>query len=366
MNDALPTAPLLRRWARILLAPAILVLLCALAYWFPLPGRSNARAPEKLVIPSSCLDFGEVWENKGFDWPLVVQNPTSEDVGIREFGFSCSCTGIEPKALNIPAGESREIRLTIDLRARKEADVTAEPRSFDVTIYPQLGEKGTKSSGLAWTIRGRVRSAIRLEQLFVDLGRHSEASQPLPAQEMLVTTFVPLHRLIATTDSPDLQVSVAPKAETPGQFRVVILPKTFEIGAIDAKITLVPQQTEHQALLGKTLTVRGRIVNDIEVSPPSAAFGARSVGEVVEETVSLHSLTGRHFEVTRTSVDGDGLIVDRAARDEASEPRFLLRQRIAKKGEQTGRVTIAVHAADAKETQVVLEVSYLGIDPEQQ
>jgi hypothetical protein len=366
MNDALPTPPLLRRWARMLLAPAVLVLLCALAYWFPLPGRGSARVPEKLVISSSCLDFGEVWENKSFVWPLVVQNPTTEDVKIREFGFSCSCTGIEPKGLTIPAGESREIRLTIDLRARKEADLTADLRSFDVTIDPQLGEKGTKSSRLAWTIRGRVRSAIRLEQRIVDLGRHSEASQPLASQEVLVTSFVPLHGITATADTPDLQVSVAPKAETPGQFRVVISPKTFEIGAIDAKITLVPQQTEHQPLPGKTLTVVGRIVNDIEISPPSAAFGARPVGEVVEETVSLRSLTGRQLEVTGTTVDGDGLIVERGARDESSEPRFLLRQRIAKKGEQTNRITMTVRTAGAKEAQVVLEVSYLGTDPGQQ
>jgi hypothetical protein len=366
MNDEKSTPPLYRRWTRILLAPAALVLLCALVYWFPLPGRGNARAPERLVIPSSCLDFGEVWENKSFVWPVVVQNSGKENVEILDFASSCSCTAIEPRALTIPAGESREVRLTIDLRPRKEADLTAELRNFDVTLWPRIGDKGTKASRLAWTINGRVRSAIRLEQRIVDLGRHSEASQPLASQEVVVTSFVPLHGIIAKADSPDLQVSVAPKSESPAQFRVVVSPKTFEIGAIKAEITLVPQQTEHQPLPGKTLTVVGRIVNDIEISPPSAAFGARPVGEVVEEMVSLRSLTGRQLEVTGTTVDAEGVTVEGAARGESSGPGFLLRQRIAKKGEQTGRVTFAVCTVDAKEAQVVLEVSYLGIDPGKQ
>ena len=61
-----------------------------------------------------------------------------------------------------------------------------------MTIWPYIDDESDRAG---WKITGRVRTAIYFDNPVVDLGRHSEAVQPLPPQKVKVKSLIPLsHR----------------------------------------------------------------------------------------------------------------------------------------------------------------------------
>lgn len=77
----------------------------------PSPGQFG------LVIATKYLNFGEVWEDERFPWTLPIENRSSKEVRL-ELRSSCNCLATVPSSLTIPAGEQRDIVLTMDLRER--------------------------------------------------------------------------------------------------------------------------------------------------------------------------------------------------------------------------------------------------------
>lgn len=101
---------------------ALVALLAAAGRWagsiFSLSKPDNATGPA-LVVAEGHLDFGEALDQSAFRWVLPIENRGTADVNITGFGKSCSCAEVTPKALVIPAGETREVTLSLDLRPQK-------------------------------------------------------------------------------------------------------------------------------------------------------------------------------------------------------------------------------------------------------
>src|ERR1022692_2800795 len=114
------------------------------------PAREKSPNDAGLAVAPASLDFGLAWEDSSFHWPLPVENRTGEDVEITQFVPSCSCTSVQPDSLLIPAGQTRETTLTLDLTEEKlgSHDLT---RDFEVRISPRLRERENVSLG-AWVI----------------------------------------------------------------------------------------------------------------------------------------------------------------------------------------------------------------------
>lgn len=77
---------------------ALIATSCIAAYWLgsawlSFGGRqSPAEAPEQvidgLVVERAALDVGRVWEEKGVESELTIQNRNHEGVDIEDFAFS--------------------------------------------------------------------------------------------------------------------------------------------------------------------------------------------------------------------------------------------------------------------------------------
>jgi hypothetical protein len=324
------------------------------------PERSTADS--RLTVPRDRLDFGEVWEDSHFRWTLPIENHNAHDVEIQDLVASCTCMALEPRALTIPAGETREVHLTLDLTARRSQLPESEWRDFEVTIAPRLVGDPEKTIKTAWNLRGKVHTPIYFEQPFLDLGRQSEASQPLPPQTAIVRTFVPLQDLIAERKSAG-HVAVNRLSDDPGCFKLTFSPSNLPIGQVKFQVSVVPRLSEGRLLPAKSLPVIGWIVNDFQASPPDVLFGARRLGESAKDTISLYSLTNQHFDVAAIHVDGDGLIVAKGPEGSAEGPFFAISQRISKRGQQSSRIVFALRSSEKKHVDVVVGVSYHGIQP---
>lgn len=351
-------------WILLLMAGVVAAVVSANAArvrWMSGPSAEQQPSGNSgLVVAPSDLDFGETWENPRFNYVLPIENRQGHDVEIREFASSCTCLEIAPRSLVIPAGQSREVCLTLDLTTKEPAFLHSEWRDFQASIWPRMHDD-RQARLEEWKIRGRVRSAICFDKPLVDFGRHSEASQPLPPQKVVVTTFVPLQHLIARSNADALRVQVERHPDAPGQFELVLSPSKLPAEPFRFEVAIVPQLSDGRLLPGKSLCVTGRVVCDFQAAPPAVLLGARQVGETAEETVTLHSLSGQRFSVMGIAIQGEGLVVDQVSEQKAEAPKFLLKQQILKTGQQHGRVVFHVRTRKAGDAEVVVPVSYLGL-----
>ena len=210
-------------------------------------------------------------------------------------------------------------------------------------------------------IRGRVRTAIQFERPFVDLGRHSEREQPLVPQRVAVQCIVPLDGLDAKSDSSDVSVDVQRPVGDPSCFVLVVTPRArLKRGKIRCNVTATARKSEGQLLPPKVLPVGGEIVSDIQAVPETILFGARSVGEVGVDTVTLSSLTGQRFQVVGTVVEGNGISVEPANAAGAESPVFQVKQVMGPQ-RNTGLVAFKVRTTDGQESEVKVATSGHGV-----
>lgn len=317
-----------------------------------------AAVPENggLSVAAEHLDFGEVWQDSQFKWVLPIRNETEQDIHIAGFANSCACSQVEPRSLTVPAGGEVQVRVTIDLTAKKPSEAALGVRPFDVVIRPVVGSaEGRPWPG--WRLRGVVRMALRVEPALVDFGHPSEMATPLTTKTVRVTATTPIDGLEARSDHSAFAVRLK-ELSGPTMQELLVTPKpSISPGAYTAKVSLVPRLKSGARLPAQEVAVVMRVQPDIQPSPPAMVFGARRVGEVAKETISLQSLTGRAFEVVGVSARGDGLTVKAAEAD-----GFEVRQQVTKAGDQAGEVRFQVRTADRKEQQVVVEVAYRGVE----
>lgn len=318
-----------------------------------------------LMVPAEMLDLGEVWEQDGFTWELPVRNVTTADIRIERIANSCSCTSVEPKSLVVPAGQTRTVRLTISLREKQpSARPAGQARDFSVKLWPTVQGASVGLEGLgSWTLRARVKTLLRTEPRSIDFGRNSFLVQPLNPRQVTVEAAIPLRSLSATIDDPRLSTEVRPDPTGPNRYVVMVHPgRQMSVGSIRGSIRLVPRGRGDEALPSQELPVVGQILNDVQASPPQVAFGIRRVGEEVDDTVFLSSLTGSTFTVksVKTSSPSQKVVPDETAGP--MSVAYRVRQRITSAGEQQGRLVFVIAGPGGQESEVVVDVQYRGME----
>jgi hypothetical protein len=167
------------------------------------------RSANLLTTSLDRLDIGEVWEAKGFRWTLPVTNCSEQDLKIKEWGGSCNCTAISPSSLTIPAGETREITVVLDLTDYKQTERNTSIRTFSAEIVPVVCRMdGVRITTVGWNLQGRIRSALGLERTEVDFGRWSEcANRPQP-HSIKVVSLTPLSHIVTRCRVPALNATI--------------------------------------------------------------------------------------------------------------------------------------------------------------
>jgi hypothetical protein len=340
------------------------------AYFFGYPGGADPdKAPEQvelesLVVQAKDLNFGEVWEDSQFKWILHVNNPTAKDVQIDRFFSSCSCLNGVPKSLLIPAGQCRDVELTVDLTEKPSEKPLGERWAFQFSILPTLktGE-GKMVRGTEWVVSGHLRKVVRCDKLAVQFGKHSDRSQPIPPQHINISTVAPVIALEAACSSPDFELVVQKCAATQPMFRIeikptAILPTGIFRHNVDVTVTLAGQKK----VKARKIILQGEVAADVQALPPQVNLGAEELGTVSRESVTLYSLTNSPFKIVDYQVEGNGLgLVSSSGDDGDTKPTVQVQQRIVTPGEQTGTVVFTIETMEGVRSQLSVAVRYHGI-----
>ena len=361
-------------------------------FWIRLPTSSQRDEidPSQLSVDAAHLDFGAVWEDPAFVWTLPIKNRHTRDIHILGFASSCLCLSVEPRSLVVPAGGMSEVRLTLNLAYRTpQSSRTSQPASsgrptpttagkqrlvsdFSVEISPKIqGLHGGTLSGSPWKVKGHVRKALSLSTYSIWFADGLVRGQYFGPRVVEVTAYEPLRHLSANVDPSLAQVSVS-RVKRPDdaveQYQLSIQPREdLPVGPFEFTVELNAIKQSGSTLPTFPLRVSGKVVDDIRARPLSVIFGARTVGETVEETVTLLSSSDKSFSVERIGGGSEALTVQPIEmQPEAAGAHRKWVFRITKVIEQLGdcsneiRFFVRVEGTDAA-VIVPVRVSYLGI-----
>ncbi|MCI0700851.1 MAG: DUF1573 domain-containing protein [Planctomycetia bacterium] len=181
------------------------------------------------MIDPQYLDFGEVWETKEQVIRLPVRNTTTHAIHISEFQTGCDCQPVEPKSLTIPAGETRDICLTLEKENRPER--VGQLRQIRIEIRPVVNGKPAAT----WTIHGTIRPLIQTNMPAMMFSDSNRVGQPPVSRTLNVkfhTPGSPSVKLVPEVAAVEVRpgasaiewkVTVSPRTDrTAGPFRAVL------------------------------------------------------------------------------------------------------------------------------------------------
>lgn len=99
----------------------------------PATNKAEKQPPDLFVSAQDC-HFGEQWESDAFEWTLPVKNLTGEPIRIERFHTSCKCLIANTEGMEIPAGGTAQIRLSLDFRSFDVASRPADGVGFSSTL----------------------------------------------------------------------------------------------------------------------------------------------------------------------------------------------------------------------------------------
>lgn len=331
-----------------------------------LVGRMNRKLPPPpdratvpvLRIPADKLTFGETWETDRFEWTLPVENRGPSTVAVSRITASCSCLAVTPQEFSIDPGQSREVKLVIDLRdnGTRTATRTEFGVSVEFTLSYDPGHTPLEKVE-RFQVTGRVRKALAVPAEFY-LGTHSELIEKIPSATFEVDALTKLKSLTATSTRPDIRVEKRP-SEAPGTRYtfVVALTSRPAKGPVEGTILLDAVTEDGRKLPMVGVRVLGAIIDDIQAEPLAIQVGGRRLGETFEEVVTIRSLTGQVLTNFKADCEGEGLVAEVAG---GASGHVRVRQSVCDVGMQSTRVRI-VAESKGRQTTIYLPVSYTGI-----
>lgn len=340
-----------------LLAATVLCAFLSFAWWLSSSSDQPSFVNAGLEIASTQLSLGEIWEESAFCHKLVLENRSSDDLKILDFATSCACMAIKPRSLTIPAGESREVQIILDLSARTSAESTLPARDFEAHLVPRVQSHFPQQPG--WTIKARVRRALTLTAPHIDCGLIVRGQSPTPC-ETVATARIPLKSVRPDCDRSLAHVSVSRSDKARDTFDISITPSSIRpAGPFRFDVRLYPETVDSAPLPPTTLRVTGLAIDDIQALPSPVSLGAQPLGVLAEETVLLRSITGRPIQIHGINNAPPDLTIQLLPRQSNTAPCFRLVQRITALGDQSSEISILVGTPNEPQP-VLLLVRYYG------
>lgn len=325
-------------------------------FWLAMKTRQMlAATPAPLVVPANELDVGDVWEQGAFQHKLTIQNTTAKNIVIDGFRSTCGCVSVEPSALKIPSGQKADVLVTLNLKLSPRQD----SNDFQVTIAPEIrDDPGVQP---VWKIRGRARRLMKLTPVGISYyDNRLIQGQVFPSQTVIVTPAIVLDSLLAKYPAELATVEIARCQERHNDFQVNITPqKGLPLGPFLFDVLLEPVSKDKFLPIVK-LPVEGRVMGDVQALPDSLALGARGIGETLTETITLRSISGVPFEVTRIKPDFKDTTVEPITVAGVSDKAFRICQHITRSGKQMFSLRFFVIKKNGECSTVLVNVSYHG------
>jgi hypothetical protein len=303
------------------------------------------------------LNFGEAWEASAFALELPVTNQSGATVAVSEWAKSCLCLSVDPPQLSLAPGETRPVRVTLDLAANLFDPRAGDPtREFETTLTAVSGDKPV---GPKWAIRGTVKNVLGRVPREHDCGLVSDLASEPPAHEFELKPVARLECLSAVVEPPLASATVVPVRADGSHVRVVVRPTLpVPLGEWRATLRLLPVAVGGAALPPGQVKVVVRGGTDVQPYPPTVLLGSIREGETAAEGVEFRSLTGRPFEVMPDGHAPDGGAVE--ARPDGEGKAFSVSVR-GVAGPQTVPVTFRVKQPDRPDYRVEVRLVYHGV-----
>jgi hypothetical protein len=347
----------------------ILGISCSGVFWLGAASYRMREVRAGLWVNPDGLDIGEVWEAKDFLWTLPIVNHTDEDIQIINFTTSCSCLSISPSSLNVPAGQTANVSLTIDLTKKNQAQGgSAVPqagppvRNINVEVVPIL--KNGQPAQVRWTIFGRARSVITLAEPALDFEESIVRGYPIVPRKMKVTASIPLEDLKVIIDPTFASARVSKVPGGSGIYEVEVVPdKHLSLGFFTVPLKLVPIGQDGKQYPYLEFPVSGTVSADVRVVPTALHFGALNIGESREEIVVLRSNSGKSYKVETFHSSSEDVVIKPADTNIPGAQAFRVTQKASHMKNSSALVRFSIRSEVTPDTPVelFLKVTYHGI-----
>lgn len=336
-----------------------------LAGWWSWAGKRAPAdpPPAELAVAPHSLDFGEVWATDRFDWKLSLRNTTDSAVTLETLTGDCSCLSVDGLPLRLGGGEAGQLALRLDLTRRC---MGVGPQPFAPIDHP-IRLSGTVRVGEAtravnWVLSGRVKPAVLFDRRGIDFGRLWNPSLPLE-RTVTVRTAPGIHlSAVEVEDSGKLTARLQPTAKA-GEYELgVRLGEWAAPGRYRAAVRLAPVARSGESPGVVRLPVEWEALHEIQADTALLEFGAQPVSSTSEQTLTLTSLAGKPFRVTKCET-GSGMHADPPPSEAATSISLRVTMRAGQPGDQTGEVTVSGMTAAGEPFVVKYRTHYCGINP---
>lgn len=319
-----------------------------------------------LTVSEEYLNLGEIWEESDAHWTFTVQNKSDKDIDVKEFLVSCSCITVEPKSVKIPAGQSVDVRLVLDLTSRRDEEVGLNERPFKASILA-LFFSGETQYKREWAIQGRVKSRITTNPHVLDVGirRRGEAAA---THSVAVIAHVPVKDVMLNYDRRMLKVKTTQltRGGEPKRFLMELnISDDFSAGPFNLPIDIQVLDANGATRQGTQFHVNGIGIEDIESVPSQLVLGCGTLNALLSREIVLRSYGGSDVKIDSIVIPSREVTVDHINTSTSGCPVYKITQRFTKTGDQLSTIKIICHTTrDPRSVTLEIPVSYRGLPEE--
>lgn len=336
--------------------------LFVLVFWLAQKSRHMVTRPTAapaLVVEERHLSFGEASEDPAFIVTLPIHNTTNEDIGIDGFAANCPCGKVEPSSLTIPAQETREVRLTLDLRSSPTGKPDVAGRDFKVYIQPRIS-KGTGSQK-GWVVHGRVMRPFVIDPPVVDFEESLVREQPFAPRSAVITCGMDMAELSAFCDSPFLTAKIIRDTKTPRRYRLEVQARKDIPGGPFNHLVRFAALPPNKEKVSGAVSVVGRVQEEVYIQPEFLASGAEPIGTKIQETVTLQSRNGKNFKIQEIDKSGaSGVTIGMERKHKDGRQTLIVSFLAERLGHQEHTIHIKVKVPEGM-LDLPLRMNYYGI-----
>jgi len=278
------------------------------------------------MFQTTSHDFGTVAAYAKAEYEFVFTNTYLEDVHVASAVPSCSCTSV---FIRQPEGGVK----TYDkgaIVARFNTDRFVGHRGATITVTFDKPFYAT----VQLNVRGTILGDLAFNPGSVDLGNVDQGTAVTRDVSVQYTGGGNLRILGATSANPHLSAEVVPVSQGVGQalyYLRVHLSKDAPPGYLKDSILLTTSDPYRGQI---PVTVEGRVVSEVTVSPSSLFLGVVPQGQKVVRTIVVRGK--QPFRIISATADGPGVEFNLAGADQPKELHVIPVTFTA--GKESGRI----------------------------
>jgi hypothetical protein len=313
-----------------------------------------------LVVPSTELDIGEIWNLRHFHKPLPITNESDQALSC-QIASGCSCTSLVPSEFEIRPHESKTVFVNLKL------PVVAPDKPMPVDVQLFVKTSLAPDSQTVWNLTGMCHSQFVVtpsDIKFADLRVNSTNSNPISLKiesvEPIVNWdvsasngFVAVDRKTTESSATELQALIKPTAAAIGS-----------AGESDDLLQFSATTSQGRKLASLDVPIHLSVRHDVEVDQRVLLLGQHEVGTVAQAKFKVLSSRGAPFRVELLASDASDLTVSEsgAANLTSGSSEYSVRYVIRTLGSHHGNIRLTIQdKVEAKLYSIEIPVIAIGI-----